>query len=111
MREFAQDLARELGQVSWRAMYASVSAQTIIEWEQYFSKHDFTHRNADKRHGIMCASIIDAIFASHGVKLEQPCIPSHFYPNPIIDIYEPTEEELMAAGQSAGGMRFECSDS
>jgi hypothetical protein len=110
MKMFAMDLAREFGHVCWRTFYASVSAPTIIDWEEYFVEHGFTHHNEDKRHGIICASIVNAIYDANGKRLQDPVSPLHFYPNTKIDTHENTDDELMAAGLAAGGTRFECSN-
>ncbi len=33
------DLAREFGQVCWRTMLASMSGETVLEWQEHFTKH------------------------------------------------------------------------
>lgn len=109
MKDFAMDLARQFGYISWRTLYASVSSVSIIEWEKHFLKHGFTHHNDDRRHGILCASNVNAIYGSAGIKLDTPASPEDYIINRP-EQTEQTEEELMAAGLAAGGLRFECTN-
>ncbi len=84
-----------------------------MEWQNHFAKHGFTHQMEELRFAIACASNWNVTAMSAGIKLEQPMSYQDFMPNQgePENTDEYTDEELMAMGESAGGMRFECPDS
>jgi hypothetical protein len=110
-RDFALDLAREFKCHCWRTMYATMSSVAVIEWETHFSKHGFSHHNDNLRHGIACALNHDITLVAAGIKLDKPASPQSYIPHIHYEEPEQTDDELMAAGLAAGGLRFECPDS
>lgn len=104
-------LAREFGLVCWRSLLASVSAETVIEWREHFGEHGFTSDMDNWRTALICSSNWNVTAMSAGIKLDEPITVAQFLPSDRILEVEPDDDVLMAMGESAGGMRFECSNS
>nr|WP_226980085.1 phage tail assembly protein T [Vibrio navarrensis] len=105
-------MAREFKVLCWRTALASISGEMVVEWQTYFAKNGFTHEMDNWRHAVACAANWNVTAMSAGIKLESPISYRDFLPNQEPE--EPreyTDEELMAMGASAGGMRFECPNS
>ncbi|MDN3696791.1 phage tail assembly protein T [Vibrio cortegadensis] len=107
------DLAREFGQVCWRTMLASMSGETVLEWQEHFTKHGFTRDMDNWRFAVLCAANWNVTAMSAGIKLDPPVSYRDWLPNTgePEETREYDDEELMAMGESAGGMRFECPNS
>jgi hypothetical protein len=108
-QQFALDLAREFRQICWRTLLASISANTMVEWESYYRKHGFSHHMDNVRHGILCSSNWNAIAIYSGAKQDQPMSPDDFIPSLVggNEVKEPTVEELMEKAAMSGGTRYE----
>ncbi len=67
----------------------------------------------DFRFAAACAANWNITAMSAGIKLDSPMTYRDFLPNhgEPEQPREYTDDELMAMGESAGGMRFECPDS
>ncbi|ELQ2514271.1 phage tail protein [Vibrio vulnificus] len=92
-------------------MLHSVSAQTIIEWKAYFSKHGFSRDMDNLRHAVACATNWNITAIAAHIKLDPPRSPLEFLPNYEPDDREMSDEEMMAMSAAAGGLRIECPDS
>ncbi|HIF9531186.1 TPA: phage tail assembly protein T [Photobacterium damselae] len=97
----------------WRTALASISGEQVLEWQEYFAQHGFTHHMDNWRFAVTCAANWNVTAMSAGIQLDPPISYRDFLPNQgePEEPREPTDEELMAMGESAGGMRFECPDS
>lgn len=99
-------LAREFGHVCWRSMLASISAETVLEWQSFFIYEGYQADMDNWRYAMTNASNWNVTAMSAGIKLDNPSVPSDFLPSK-----EPPKEfnddELMALGAEAGGMRFD----
>ncbi len=97
----------------WRTALASISGEQVVEWQEYFSQHGFTHHMDNWRFAVACAANWNVTAMSAGFTPETPISYRDFLPNQgePEESREPTDEELMAMGESAGGMRFECPNS
>ncbi|MBV1842705.1 phage tail assembly protein T [Photobacterium ganghwense] len=94
-------------------MLATISAETLLEWREYYAEHGFAHQMDNWRFATATAANWNITAMSAGVKMDTPVSPSDFLPS-TGDPEPPrelTDEELMDLGASAGGMRFECPDS
>lgn len=91
-------------------MLKNISAETLIEWQSFFMLEGFTADMDNWRYAMTCAANWNVTALSAGIKLDKPIECSDFLPN-IESLKEFTDDELMALGAEAGGMRFECSDS
>lgn len=81
----------------------------MIEWRHHFYQHGFSHEKADFHMAMICAQLWNST-----LRLQNPVTPSDFLPHLASETPEPeerTDEELMALGASAGGIRLERTDS
>ena len=97
----------------WRTALASISGQMVVEWQEHFAKNGFTHQMDNWRFAVACAANWNVTAMSAGIKLDPPISYRDFLPTTgePQQSQEHTDDELMAMGESAGGMRFECPDS
>lgn len=96
----------------WRRALDSISGEMVVEWQDHFSRHGFTHDMDNWRFAVACATNWNITAMAAGIKLDQPASYRDFLPNPepvVTD--EPDEEQLMAMASAAGGVRFECPSS
>ncbi|MGY0615871.1 phage tail assembly protein T [Vibrio sp. FJH11] len=93
-------------------MLASVSSETVIEWQEYFSEQGFTSQMDNWRFAVSCASNWNVTSLAAGIKLDEPISYRDFLPatGEPEEPREYTDEELMAMSESAGGFRIERPD-
>ncbi|ALR15726.1 hypothetical protein [Vibrio natriegens] len=94
-------------------MLASVSSETVVEWQEYFSEQGFTSQMDNWRFAVSCASNWNVTALAAGIKLDEPISFRDFLPftGEPEEPREYTDEELMALSESAGGFRIERPDS